>query len=226
MSTMGCNEFLNQLDAWMEGERQPDARSHARDCARCRGIAGDLDAIHEAAPLLATEDAESPARVWIAIRAQLEQEGLIAGPSRPAREASPESSGAWFEGFFGLPRRAAFAVVYMALLVVAAFALSSSGNHGFDENSWMKNTENSTLPLSAHLDSAEQTAVSSFSNSQSLVSASLHQNLAVVDNYISLCEKSVQEQPENELARDFLYQAYQQKADLLGQMAERGDPSQ
>ncbi|MGH9689589.1 MAG: hypothetical protein ACRD4C_00535 [Candidatus Acidiferrales bacterium] len=226
MNTMGCNEFLNQLDAWLEGERQPDARSHVRDCARCRGVAGDLDAIHEAAPLLAVEDAESPERVWIAIRAQLEQEGLIAGPSRPAHQASPESSGGWFEGFFGLPRRAALAVVYMALLVAAAFALGSSGNHGFDENSWMKNTENSTLPLSAHLDSAEQAAVSSFSDSKSLVAASLHQNLAVVDNYISLCEKSVQEQPENELARDFLYQAYQQKADLLGQMAERGDPSQ
>ena len=43
----------------------------------------------------------------------------------------------------------------------------------------------------------------------------MHQNLAIVDNYIALCEKSVSEEPENEVARDYLYEAYQQKADLL-----------
>ena len=58
------------------------------------------------------------------------------------------------------------------------------------------------------------------------MSTSLHENLAIVDNYIALCEKSVREEPENEVAREYLYQAYQQKADLLAQMTERGDPSQ
>jgi hypothetical protein len=38
-----------------------------------------------------------------------------------------------------------------------------------------------------------------------------------------LCEKSVHEEPENEVARDYLYEAYQQKADLLAQLNERGD---
>jgi len=35
-------------------------------------------------------------------------------------------------------------------------------------------------------------------------------------------KKSINEEPENELARDFLYDAYQQKADLLAQMSDRG----
>jgi hypothetical protein len=55
------------------------------------------------------------------------------------------------------------------------------------------------------------------------VSASLHRNLAIVDNYIALCEKSVHDEPQNELARDYLYEAYRQKADLLAQMSERGE---
>ena len=55
-----------------------------------------------------------------------------------------------------------------------------------------------------------------------VVTASLHKNLAIVDNYIALCEKSVREDPQNEAARDYLYEAYQQKADLLAQMTERG----
>ena len=58
--------------------------------------------------------------------------------------------------------------------------------------------------------------------SNPVVTASLHDNLAIVDNYIALCEKSVREEPENEIARDYLYDAYQQKADLLAQMTERG----
>jgi hypothetical protein len=51
----------------------------------------------------------------------------------------------------------------------------------------------------------------------------LHQNLAIVDNYIALCEKSVSEDPQNEVARDYLFEAYQQKADLLTQLTERGE---
>ena len=80
-----------------------------------------------------------------------------------------------------------------------------------------------TIPLSAQLDNAEQTYRFVMAVSNSTVTASLHHNLAIVDNYISLCEKSVREEPENEIARDYLYEAYQQKADLLAQMTERGD---
>ena len=37
MATMGCNEFLKQLETWMEGERSAEARAHVRECAGCRG---------------------------------------------------------------------------------------------------------------------------------------------------------------------------------------------
>ena len=63
----------------------------------------------------------------------------------------------------------------------------------------------------------------SFPKSNSVVNASLHQSMAIVDNNIALCEKSVREEPENELAREYLYDAYQQKADLLAEMSERGE---
>jgi hypothetical protein len=53
------------------------------------------------------------------------------------------------------------------------------------------------------------------------VTASLHSNLEIVDNYISLCQDSVREEPDNEIARDYLYEAYQQKADLVAQLNER-----
>ena len=219
--SMKCNEFLDQLDSWMEGERSPEAREHVRSCADCRGLADDLSAIQQAAPMLVADDTEPPARLWASLRAELEREGLISSPAPVSARHSW-----WRAPWLAVLHQPAFAIVYLALLVAAAFAFSVFPNSGLDEISWIRNTQNATMPLSAQLDTAEQSAISSFANSPSLVSASLHQNLAVVDNYIALCEKSVREEPEDEMARDFLYQAYQQKADLLAQMSERGEPIQ
>jgi hypothetical protein len=36
-----------------------------------------------------------------------------------------------------------------------------------------------------------------------------------------LCEKTVREDPRNEMAREYLYGAYQQKAELLAMMMDR-----
>jgi hypothetical protein len=219
MGTIGCNEFLNHLDAWMEGERHPDARAHARDCEGCRSVADDLDAIRESARSFATAEIEPPARVWIALRAQLEREGLIRSPRR-GWFGSPAH---WFDGISGALPRPAFAAACLAAVIAVAFALGRRTDTQFNDNSWIRTTQTSTTPLSAQLATAEQDTISSMPVSSSLATASLHENLAIVDNYIALCEKSVLEEPQNEMARDYLYEAYHQKADLLAEMNERGD---
>ena len=86
----------------------------------------------------------------------------------------------------------------------------------------MSGTQDTTGALSAELQTAEKDRFRRNAVSDPVVTASLHDNLAIVDNYIALCEKSVREEPENEVARDYLYSAYEQKADLLAQMTERG----
>jgi hypothetical protein len=68
--------------------------------------------------------------------------------------------------------------------------------------------------------------VSALHGPNQVVNASFQKNLQIVDKYIAMCEKSVREEPENELARDYLYGAYQQKADLLAEMSERGENPQ
>lgn len=211
MSTIGCNEFVHQLDSWMEGERPPDARAHARDCASCRSFAADLDAIQGAAPTLTIADPEPPARVWIALRAQLEREGLI----RDGVEDSSSVSRSWLAGLFTAVPRPALAGAYLALLITVAFGLVGPFA--------LRTGQATAFPFSTQLDNAEQTTFSSFAGSNSTVSTTLHHNLAIVDNYIALCEESVREEPDNSAARDYLYQAYQQKADLLAVMTERGD---
>ncbi len=50
---------------------------------------------------------------------------------------------------------------------------------------------------------------------------SLQENLGIVDHLIAACEKSMLEQPDNPVVRQYLYGAYQQKAVLLATAIDR-----
>jgi hypothetical protein len=54
------------------------------------------------------------------------------------------------------------------------------------------------------------------------VDASLRQNLRTLNEFIAECEQHLRKNPEDELAREYLNIAYQQKADLLAAMMESG----
>jgi hypothetical protein len=223
MNTMGCNEFLNQLDVWMEGETHPDARAHMRSCPGCRAVVEDLNSISQVATTLAAEEANAPPeRVWIALRSQLEREGLIHEPRAAMGPGAFSRLAGWLEDFSAGVPRPALAGAYLAVLIAVGFGLCRPIESHTNAENWALSMQSSTTPLNAELNNAEISAVSMAASSKSLIAASLHRNLDIVDNYISLCEKSVREDPENEVARDYLYEAYQQKADLLAQMSDRG----
>ena len=54
------------------------------------------------------------------------------------------------------------------------------------------------------------------------MTATFRDSLEIVDKFIALCDKTVREEPRNQMAREYLYSAYQQKAELLASMTERG----
>ncbi len=206
----------------MEGEHNPEARAHVRECAQCRGLVEDMDAIRQTAGVWAAEEVDPPARIWVSLRAQLEQEGLIRNEvpeGEPSLAASPRG---WFAGIFSAVPRPALAGAYLLALIAVSVALTGPSAKQVNESRWISGTQDSTGMLDAQLQTAERDSVSAMAESDPVVTASLHDNLAIVDNYIALCEKSVREEPESEIARDYLYDAYEQKADLLAQMTERG----
>jgi hypothetical protein len=53
------------------------------------------------------------------------------------------------------------------------------------------------------------------------VETSYRQSLELVDNFIALCEKTVRKEPTNEIAREYLFAAYQHKAELLSNIMAR-----
>lgn len=222
MATISCKQFLNQLDAWMDGTPDKDAQAHLRGCANCRGVADDLSAITVVARSM--DDVEPPPQLWNTLRAQLVQEGLIRQERSPQEKiAAAEIPVRGWRGWFATLPRPALAGAYLVALVAVGVMLSGPISRRVNDYRWMEGTRESTESLGAQLDSVEQTTLLSLGRSNPVVTAALQKNVAIVDNYIVLCEKSVQEDPESEVARDYLYEAYQQKADLLSRLNEQGE---
>jgi hypothetical protein len=59
-------------------------------------------------------------------------------------------------------------------------------------------------------------------NGNAQVDASLRDNLRTLNEFIAECEQHLRKNPQDELAREYLNTAYQQKADLLAAMMESG----
>ena len=228
MEALTCSQFLAEhLESWLEGMRSAEAEAHFRDCRSCQSVASDVAAIAAAARTVANQDPDPPARVWVALRARLEEEGLIAG-DKADRVARPAQLISWTARWFGwIPAampRPALAVVYLALMAAGGFMIGSRSTPlQSSDTVWYEKMHVSEARVEAVLDTAEQNTLSGLDEPNPVVAASFHQNLVLVDNYIKLCEKSVREEPQNELARDYLYDAYHQKADLLDQISDRGE---
>lgn len=209
---MQCYE-LEQILEQQAGEPLPEAAAaHLGLCGPCRALVADLEAIEAAAAQFSAEEAEPPERIWVALRTQLESEGLLHTPEKVS----------WLAGWFGVMLRPALAVAYLSVLLAAGVLVGTQPNLPPGQPS-RSVTELLPAPAQLHtqLNTAGRTAAAIRQHDPD-VSASLRQNLGIVDNAIALCEKSVHDEPQNELAREYLYAAYQQKAELLAMMVDRG----
>jgi predicted anti-sigma-YlaC factor YlaD len=129
MEALNCSQFLaDHLESWLDGVRPAEAEAHLRDCPSCRSVASDVAAIASFARALADQDPNPPARVWVALRARMEEEGLIA---RDAAElvAQPGQKPldwplVWLAARGAMPRPA-LAVVYLALMAAGGFMIGS-----------------------------------------------------------------------------------------------------
>jgi hypothetical protein len=218
---MQCSEFDNLL------EQEPDlplsnvAAAHLDTCSNCRIIWHDLAAIRTAGLDWGADEPTPPPSMWIALRAQLESEGLIREQHSPE-----EHSNGWLSEIFGghwlgWASRPALAGASLSVLLVAASLVSVQGFTPtallVHHNQPFASSALSMAPadLDRTLDGDMKLAMASIPTQDASVTTSLQQNLGIVDNLIAVCEKSVREQPDNQMARDYLYGAYQQKAVLL-----------
>ena len=186
------------------------ARAHLAGCSSCQSFVADLTAIVATAHLLPAE-VEPPRRVWTALCAQLEEERII-------RVASRNS---WWASFSDAFRPRVLAGAALGLLIIAAAALQVQrpGTQPTEARNAYDNLYQDTS-LTLNNDEADLPAMQLAGSSR--VDVSLRQNLDIVDKFIVDCEQRVKEEPQDDLAREYLTGAYQQKAELISVMMERG----
>jgi hypothetical protein len=183
------------------------ARDHLAGCSACQNLVEDLTAIVATAHLLPAE-IDPPARVWTSLRAQLEEEGII-------KLAAAERA-SWWHGFSDVFRTRVLATAAVGLLVIAAVALQI-------EHPTAPATEaRNVYEDAATVLNADEANLSQMQLGGSVVDVSLRQNLDIVNKFIADCEQRMKEEPRDDLAREYLTGAYQQKAELLSAMMERG----
>ena len=230
---MQCNE----IEAVLENEGLlplPEAvRAHAASCRACSSLIADFSAIVSAAETLPAE-VEPPTRVWVALRNQLEAEGVIKTVS--GAEVIPQTS--WVRNLTEILRGRALATAAVGLVIVAAAVVQIERgdlhNRGLrhvpvevtpppillseplGETGQTLHQEEQSLPIVQPADYSNQ------DRAEARVDLSLRQNLKSLNQFIEECRRRLKEDPNDELAREYLSAAYQQKAELLSAMLDRG----
>jgi len=220
---MQCEQFEQLLEQQDEGALPKPALAHLETCEACRALSADFSAIHDMALELGGEGIAPPERVWISLRNQLEAERLILQPQAAPRSASRASSG-WWSVF----QRPAVAGAFLGLVLAAASTVGYMSNFAQTavHSQLAFQPETSPVPAADSVFKEEVLTVGSDSipglqRQDTAVTASIRRNLQIVDNFIAICEKSVREQPDNQMAKEYLYGAYQQKAELLATAMNR-----
>ena len=141
----------------------------------------------------------------------MEREGIIRSAERRS----------WWTTFSEFFRPRVLATSAIGLLIAAATALQfqrSPAQPTEARNAYDNLYQDTSLTLST--DEAHLPAMQLAGNSG--VDVSLRENLDIVDKFIVDCEQRVKEQPQDDLAREYLTGAYQQKAELISVIMERG----
>jgi len=221
---MQCEQFEQALEQ-QDFEAMPkQALTHLETCTACSALFADFGAIHSMASELAADPvAPLSEHVWISLRNQLEAEGLIRDP-QTRMPSAPQTNPAWWSFF----QRPAMAGAFLGLVLAAAGTVSylSNSKSSTGQSELTPAQEISSVPTA---DSVFKEEVLNVSDAATLgaqrqdtaVTDSIRRNLRIVDNFIAMCEKDVREQPDNQMAREYLYGAYQQKAELLATAMNR-----
>ncbi|OLC82472.1 MAG: hypothetical protein AUH66_04860 [Acidobacteria bacterium 13_1_40CM_4_57_6] len=201
------------------------ARAHVAACSHCQEFVADLATIVSAANELPAE-VEPPARVWVSLRAQLELEGIIKTPVVPASG----ERWSWWHGFDELFRSRALATAAVGLLIVAAGFLQlrqppdtslEPNGIGAGPASQIAFAQTAKVLNDQEIDLRNMQLAGTSSVDTSAVDSSFRQNLQQVDEFIADCERHLKAAPQDDLAREYLSNAYQQKAELLSAMMDR-----
>jgi hypothetical protein len=210
---MTCTEFQQILPDVLEGQTGGEPANHLQTCHVCAELVADLKAICDEARQLGPVAEPSP-RIWANIQRALEAEGLV--------HASPQPGGVLIP-----PRRRwsplAWLVPVTAVLAftVGVFVYTSHQS---------RHTVVAQLTPNAVPESRVPNTIADLDDEQLLAQVAPSMRAAYADNLKSVnafiwdAQQDLQQNPDDEEARHFLMDAYEQKETLYDLAMNRSMP--
>jgi hypothetical protein len=220
--SFGCQEFDANLAAYLEGHENAGLRMHAERCSSCGSLLDDLESIRVTARDLPLES-PSP-RVWSNIRAALAEEGLIRERESFWRR--------WISSVSLVPRTAPAAALAFALILAVIMVFKGDIQRNENRNTGLTPaTISSTVPVGllgvqSNLVRTVRAMEENYKEHEASLNPSAKRvyqaGLTSLNNSIQECLDSLEKQPHNTLVREYLMQAYAQKAEVLASALEYG----
>ena len=195
---MNCTEFQGTLADFIDGGAAAEAEAHLKSCAGCAGLVADLREIAAQARLLAASD-QPGEHLRARIMEAVELEGL-------SRAAAPARSLWWGAGqpSWAVPAWAAT----VAALLLLAFGVRTMRQTQAPESGI------ALVQPAALVDDDDMKLLSAMEKRAPSKRARYKEHLEAVNASIRDAKRSVEQDPGNELARERLIQAYDQKSAL------------
>jgi hypothetical protein len=209
---MTCEEFERVLPE-LEGGHSIEQEAHLKSCSACSDLVRDLNAISQQARHLQGSEEPSP-WVWNSIEVSLRQEGLISQP-QPERARTLAPLLGWKLRWM-VPLAAAFLIVFGVLL----------HERGGVQRDLAKQTTPPAGVVTADLVTSqedEQLLNTVAARTPSMRDA-YEANLRSVNAYIRDAKQSADSNPNDEIAQQYLMNAYEQKAMVYEMALDRSLP--
>jgi len=217
--TAACYQFELELEAYMEGEKRPFVMAHIRECRVCGVIVEDLEALHAAALELPLE--EPAPSVWSNTRARLAAAGAF---------TEKPSFWNWF-GQLELLRRPIPVAAFASLFILGCLVTAPRNYPGREPASavsaWPAGPAIRSMAFVGDSDALERVVrelEEAFRAREGSLApdlkATYENSLISLDASIRECSDSLQREPDNSLAHEYLLAAYSQKAQVLSSALE------
>ncbi len=209
---MTCEEFERVLRE-LGGSHSIEQEPHLKSCSACSDLVSDLNAVSQQARLLKGSEEPSP-WVWNSIEVALRQEGLIRQPgAEHSRTFAPLLS--W---------KLRWLVPLAAALLVAFGILMHQRGTGQSPASVTVVTARLQPGNSDVMGSDDQQLLNTVAERMPSMRAAYEANLRSVNAYIRDAEQSAHNDPNDEVAQQYLMNAYEQRAMVYEMALDRSLP--
>ena len=207
-----CEDVRGLLSAWVDGDLPAEVRDRVREhlagCAVCRGLADDLGAVRDAARQLGP--IVPPDHIWLEVAGQVQIDTGV-----PAAAPRRSKSGGTFQ-WLGLA----------AALILVTLGIWLVGRPVPDAPPTEVREASPADVVAAELDLAAEHYERAIATLETMatagelpvepaITATLRDNLGVIDRAIDESRQALAENPDSQPARDSLFDALRQKVGLL-----------